>query len=119
MESRRQALGYREASSLVSSCLGPAGTRARGHVFHYSTALEPDLDRPAAPGAPTRPFAAPGTPTRLFTTFDARAQAREPEGVRLGSVAAAYMHVHFASNPDLARNFVAACARFGAEHELV
>ena len=109
MESRRQALGYREASSLVSSCLGPAGTRARGHVFHYSTALEPDLGQPAASGAPAR----------LFVTLDARAQAREPEGACLGSVAAAYMHVHFASNPDLARNFVAACARFGAEHGLV
>ena len=109
MESRRQALGYREARTLTPSCLGPAGMLARGHVFHYSSADEPDMDNPFCPHRLQR----------LFATTDARMRPRELEGVRLGSVAASYMHLHFASNPELARNFVAACACFGAEHEFI
>ena len=109
MESRRQALGYREARTLAPSCLGPAGIFARGHVFHYSSANEPDMACEVLSGGPAR----------LFATTDARARPKAPEGVCLGSAAAAYLHVHFASNPDLARNFVAACARFGAEHGFV
>lgn len=108
MEACRQALGYREARTLAPSCLGPAGALARGHVFRYSSANEAKM------GA-----ANPDGPARLFATVDARERPREPEGARWGSVAASYVHVHFASNPELARNFVVACARFGAEHGLV
>ena len=108
METRRQALGYRQARSLAPSCLGPAGTLARGHVFHYSSANEPDMDA-----------ANPASPARLFATIDARERPRGSEGACLGSVAAAYLHMHFSANPELARNFVVACARFGAEYGLV
>lgn len=34
----RLTLGYREATVLAPSVVGPAGTRLRGHEFHYSTA---------------------------------------------------------------------------------
>ena len=33
---RRRALGYREIKTAADSILGPAGTIARGHEFHYS-----------------------------------------------------------------------------------
>src|SRR5205823_4444683 len=33
----RLALGYRQAKLLCDSPIGPAGTRLRGHEFHYST----------------------------------------------------------------------------------
>lgn len=120
METRRQALGYREARTLAPSCLGPAGALARGHVFHYSSADEPDMDNF---GIQTPPFPNPptGVPLlqRLFATADARSRPGEPEGACLGSVAASYVHLHFSANPDLARNFVAACVCFGAEHGFV
>ncbi len=108
----RQALGYREVRALVPSCLGPAGTSARGHEFHYSMAFEPEL-------GPIPPADAPAEQVvRLFAAGDGAARSQPPLGVRLGSAAASYAHLHFASNPDLAHNFVAACARFGARHEL-
>jgi len=33
---RRKALGYREVEFLADSVIGPKGTVARGHEFHYS-----------------------------------------------------------------------------------
>jgi cobyrinic acid a,c-diamide synthase len=39
---RLKALGYREITLMGPGLLGPAGTRARGHEFHYSEiAVEP------------------------------------------------------------------------------
>ncbi len=117
MESGRRELGYRAARTLAASCLGPAGTRLRGHVFHYSTAQEPEMNLDAhageAAGEPS------GGPKRLFSAENAAGVVQASLGVSLGSVAASYLHVHFASNPDLAINFVGACAAFGAEHGLV
>ena len=111
METRRQALGYREVCSLVSSCLGPAGLQARGHVFHYSSAAEPLLDFESVPEAAPNVTA---RPVRLFSAANAVARPMPPLGVLSGSVAAAYAHLHFASNPDLSHNFVETCASFGA-----
>ena len=113
MEARRQALGYREVRALAPSCLGPAGIRARGHVFHYSAAAEPELNPDPLPGE-----VLPET-IRLFSAVNAAGRQKAPLGVRQGSVVASYLHLHFASNPDLARNFTAACAAFGAVHEFI
>ena len=41
---RRMVLGYREARLLAEGPLGRAGTRLRGHEFHYATVLEPGRD---------------------------------------------------------------------------
>ncbi|MBE7209704.1 MAG: cobyrinate a,c-diamide synthase [Gluconacetobacter diazotrophicus] len=42
---RRLHLGYREVTLLEDNVLGPAGTRMRGHEFHYAT----EIDRGDAP----------------------------------------------------------------------
>lgn len=116
MENKRRGLGYRAARTLVPSCLGPVGTLLRGHVFHYSTAAEPgDLDLTPNGNMPEEPR----RPQRLFNAENAAGITQPPFGVSLGSVAASYLHVHFASNPDLAQNFVAACAAFGVKHEFI
>ncbi len=40
---RLKALGYREVTLTAPGLLGPAGTKARGHEFHYSEIVgEPD-----------------------------------------------------------------------------
>ena len=116
MGSGRRALGYRAARTLVPSCLGPTGTLLRGHVFHYSAAMEPEeLDL-------TPQLSGPGDfcrPRRLFGAENAAGAGEPSLGVAFGSAAASYLHVHFASNPELARNFVAACAAFGVEHGFI
>lgn len=57
---RRMNLGYREARLLADGPLGAAGTRLRGHEFHYARLTEPGGDAPLAEladatGAPLGP----------------------------------------------------------------
>lgn len=89
----RLTLGYASVR-LVRDCpLGRAGDEGRGHVFHLSEVepLPPDLPRA---------YAVAGGP----------GQGTMADGYLVGSVLGSYVHLHFGSNPALARNLVAACA---------
>jgi cobyrinic acid a,c-diamide synthase len=88
---RRQALGYREVLLTADSPLGPAGTVARGHEFHYSELAMPDVV-PRCYRMNRRGGVDPGS-----------------EGFRMRNVLGSYVHLHFASNPKLAEHFVDFC----------
>lgn len=45
---RKLHLGYRQATLLADGPLGRAGTRLRGHEFHYATLVDPGQDAPFA-----------------------------------------------------------------------
>ncbi|WP_243313603.1 cobyrinate a,c-diamide synthase [Fundidesulfovibrio agrisoli] len=90
MGERFAALGYREAVFQRDTPLGPAGTRARGHEFHFSRLAG------QAPG--------PGT----YTLSGRKGAIDGPEGFLSGNTLGSYVHLHFASNPELAPAFVAA-----------
>ncbi len=92
MRPRRMTLGYREVRFDADTPLGGAGAVARGHEFHYST-IDP------VPDAVPRVWRLEGRPggDRL-------------EGYLIGRALMSYVHLHFASNPDLPRAFVRACA---------
>lgn len=95
MLSRLRALGYREITLTGPGLLGPAGTRARGHEFHYSeiVAVPPDLPR--------------------LYRITARGGTEEPqEGYGVKNVLASYVHLHFGSNPEVARNLVESCLAY-------
>jgi cobyrinic acid a,c-diamide synthase len=97
MRPRRMALGYTEVTFTGSTPLGRAGAVGRGHEFHYST-----LDR------------VPDRVARVYR-LGARGDAERAEGYLVGRTLMSYIHLHFASNRDLPRSFVAACAdRTGA-----
>lgn len=81
----RLTLGYREARSPHDSPLAEAGTRVRGHEFHYS-AVEP--------GAGEKPAW--------------ELEGRGPEGFASGSVHASYLHLHWAATPEVPRRLVRA-----------
>lgn len=91
MLSRRKALGYREVTLTAATLLGPAGTAARGHEFHYS---QMDL----TPSVP-----------RVYRLGRGGGEDLGSEGFCLGNVLGSYVHLHFGSNPQVARNFVAFC----------
>ncbi len=91
--SGRLTLGYRLARVAGDSWLLPGGETVRGHEFHYSAWEDRPTDLPPAW------FLLPRT-----GEGDAR-----PEGARLGSLRASYVHLHFAARPGLADRFVAAC----------
>jgi cobyrinic acid a,c-diamide synthase len=81
----RLTLGYREARALAASPLAEAGTRVRGHEFHYST---------VEPGAGEIPAW--------------ELEGRGPEGFASGSVHASYLHLHWAATPEVPRRLVRA-----------
>jgi cobyrinic acid a,c-diamide synthase len=87
MEPRLQAIGYREAEFAGDTPFALKGTVVRGHEFRYSRHEAGDT----APG--------------LYRIGDRNA------GYVRGSVAGSYLHLHFASHPDLAAGFVEACRR--------
>lgn len=99
MKGRFQALGYREIQLSQDTVIGPAGTIVRGHEFHYS-ALE---GLPENPRKSYRVTCKKNIPTTEGFTVNRNT---------LGS----YIHLHFASNPEVAANFVDACSRHEASN---
>jgi cobyrinic acid a,c-diamide synthase len=88
---RRRALGYRQVELLADGLLGPAGTRVRGHEFHYSDVEMPEeIER--CYQLSRRDGERPGT-----------------EGYRVNNVLGSYVHLHFGSNPQVAENIVNFC----------
>jgi cobyrinic acid a,c-diamide synthase len=92
MRPPRMSLGYLGVTLTAPTPLGPAGTIARGQEFHFSTLSPVPASVPRAYGV---------------TTPDGATRA---EGYVVGRSLMSYVHLHFASNPALARGFVDACA---------
>jgi cobyrinic acid a,c-diamide synthase len=88
MTPRLASIGYREVVTTEPTVLGPAGTRFRGHEFHYG-------ELAGTPGvSPVYQIA--GAPGRA-------------EGWSAGATLGTWVHAHFGSNPALAASFVGAC----------
>ncbi len=97
MGERQAALGYHDAVLQRDCILGRAGDRLVGHRFHWSrieagTAAGPGYEAGAAILV-SRPGGEP-----------------LPDGLVRKAVFASYLHIHFASDPAPARNFIKACA---------
>jgi cobyrinic acid a,c-diamide synthase len=90
---RRRALGYREVELAADTLLGPAGTRVRGHEFHYS-----ELELPP-------------TVSRVYRLRDRAGRDLPREGYCRRNVLGSYVHLHFGSNPQVAEHFVGFCRR--------
>jgi cobyrinic acid a,c-diamide synthase len=92
MRPPRLSLGYLAVTLTAPTPLGPAGSVARGQEFHFSTLA------PVPSGVPRAyRVAAPGGVPRA-------------EGYLVARALMSYVHLHFASNPALARGLVDACA---------
>jgi cobyrinic acid a,c-diamide synthase len=83
----RLTLGYREARSLSDSPLAKAGTRVRGHEFHYSV---------VEPGSGESP------------AWDLRYRGRE--GFVRNATHASYLHLHWAATPEVPGRLVKTAA---------
>lgn len=92
---RRLTLGYREAVAATATPWLPAGSRLRGHEFHY-TQIEAVGDEAPPPA----------------WTLSARGIERS-EGFARGAVQASYLHTHWAAFPEIAAGFVSAAAQLG------
>lgn len=91
---RRKALGYREIVLTGDALIGPKGTIARGHEFHYSEMGE-----------------IPPTVPRLYRVWKSGVDLGT-EGYAYKNCLASYIHLHFGSCPGMARSFVESCRKF-------
>ncbi len=89
MQRQTLTIGYREVEAVRSSPLMPSGTRVRGHEFHWSVTDPP-----------------PESLAAYRVLGDERL-----EGFCMGSVVGSYVHLNMAGAPQIARRFVASCAR--------
>jgi len=86
-------LGYRTVELSQGCILGVSGTTARGHEFHYST-LVPK-----------------GRLDYACVLRDARGEPKGSDGLIVGNTLALYAHLHFASQPQIAKSLVSSVRR--------
>ena len=91
MRPGRLTLDYTDVVFTADAPIGRAGSTARGHEFHYSS-LDP----------------VPDSVPRAYRISRRRGGERA-EGYLIGRALMSYVHLHFASNPDIARSLVDSC----------
>lgn len=91
MTSRLQALGYVEARCTRDCVMSPADGRVRGHVFHYSRVASHR----------ERGFA--------YALSKEKGIEGASDGFARGNALASYLHLHFGSSLDFAREFTNVC----------
>jgi len=92
MRKKRRALGYVEVTGLAENFLLPENETCRGHEFHWS-----EMEQVSAPV--------------LFRNLP----QGEVGGERFANCLGSYFHLHFFSNPGVARRFVSACADYAKQ----
>ena len=95
MTEKLQMVGYVEAELQKDSLLGKAGTKLKGHEFHFSKEREP-IQQDKAP----------------FIFRKLRNNSEYPAGQQVRNVLGSYLHLHFAGCLDVAENFVRQCAAY-------
>jgi len=91
MKKGRSHLGYREIELREDCILGRKGALLRGHEFHYSEIKGRVLS------------------SKISSTYSVRDNAGktlDEEGYRFNNTFASYVHIHFKSNPPIAKNFM-------------
>lgn len=97
MTPKLQMVGYVEAELQKDNLLGAAGTKLRGHEFHFSKE--------------GKPMAAAEAP---FVFRKLRNNSEYPAGQQVKNVLGSYLHLHFAGCPEAAEAFVKKCADYKA-----
>lgn len=93
MQDQRVRMGYAEAETLRDSILAGRGKKLRGHLFHWS--------KMPAPGEHA-----------AYKIFAPEEQLEGFIGGQKANILASYFHLHFGTDPSLARQFVASCAEW-------
>ncbi|HSH83490.1 MAG TPA: cobyrinate a,c-diamide synthase [Herpetosiphonaceae bacterium] len=93
----RVTLGYRTVRAVHAGPLLPEGATVRGHEFHYSRWERPSCTTGAADLPPA------------YDVLPRDVGEAHPEGARVGSLLASYVHLHWLVCPEMAARFVSAC----------
>ena len=101
MENKRQGLGYVIADAVCDNIICKSGDTFRAHEFHWSKLLDIPHDNVFA-----------------YNTRKSNGSKSGFDGLLNKNVLASFTHVHFSSNPKLAKNFLSAMAKT-SKHKLV
>lgn len=92
MQTRLVALGYREIFGTKGNFLIREGQEAKGHEFHYSTYTKPK---------------------NTHYAYETKSRfKKQGEGYKHENLIAGYTHFHFASNPQLATQWIEQCKNY-------
>jgi cobyrinic acid a,c-diamide synthase len=89
MENKRQGLGYIIAEATYDSVICKRGDTFRAHEFHWSKLLD-----------------VPDDIVFAYKTRKSNGKQSGTDGICRKNVLASYTHVHFSSNPELAKNIL-------------
>ncbi|MBI3378650.1 MAG: cobyrinate a,c-diamide synthase [Nitrospirae bacterium] len=125
MKKGKSHLGYREIILKEDCILGKEGDKFKGHEFHYSaikdrrqntehreqnTACHSVLDTESRKGMDSRLRTAGmteyGIQTRIYFIKENNGHNLPDEGYRFKNTLASYIHIHFGSDSEIARNFL-------------
>ena len=101
MENRRQGLGYIIAEATCDNVICKRGDTFRAHEFHWSKLLD-----------------VPENTIFAYKTRKSNGKESGYDGICKKNVLASYTHVHFSSNPELARNLLSSMKK-ASENKLV
>ncbi len=93
METKRQGLGYITVKARGDNILCRKGDSFRAHEFHYSSLLN-----------------LPQGTSYAYEVSKKDGVLPKYDGICTDNILASYTHVHFASKPVLAKNFINCCA---------
>lgn len=94
MENRRQGLGYIIAEAACDNVICKKGDTFRAHEFHWSRLMDVPVETLFA-----------------YRTRKSNGRRSGSDGICRGNVLASYTHVHFSSNPELAKNLLSAMTK--------
>lgn len=89
MGTERAQLGYREVTLLCDTLIGRAGTRLRGHEFHWSHIVEPLLE--------------------MHAPYQVDGSDKAREGYATETILASYIHIPLAANPHAMMELIRRC----------
>ncbi|MFH2093567.1 MAG: cobyrinate a,c-diamide synthase [Pseudomonadota bacterium] len=95
MSKQLRSLGYREIRLKKDTIIGKKGDVIRGHEFHYSSLENPKIET-----------------ENIYQVASRAGQQVQVKGYQVGNTLGSYLHLHFGSNPDCARQFVASCSAY-------
>lgn len=102
MSSKDKALGYRDVSVGSGCPFLKKGASIRGHEYHYSKIASASCR---------------GIQTVFRVKSSLMGKTPQTEGYLFKKTLASYIHLHFASNPGLAKGIVSACRAYGSLNE--
>ena len=100
MDHSLRSLGYRVVITTTNSPIGPKGTLARGHEFHYSHLEKSSKDRELE---------------LIYEIGNREGGLMNREGYMKRNTLGSYIHLHWRSNPEIPRSFVKFCKEAGIE----